>query len=380
MKVEIMTITKKKSVFDMSPGSTLLDLKQKFAAAENHDVSLLAFCYKNKMMHDNTQTLESLGYKEGTHFVVIVKKQALKTGATTTDAKVENKVDEIKPSEKVEIVNSSKVEKVENAVDEKGKVDTFVANEDDVKNLVSRGFEEVKIREALKETKGDVEKAILVLKGNPLSGFNVFEEQVPTAPQGNEIEIEGPVFLDENGNLNVLDPEDFDEIVQELEEENPELAEQVRQNPQMVFQLIENGMGQMDEEMTPEEIQQLINSGALTQEQVEQLTSGNMEIEYSDDDGMEEGEYMEDFISEDNDDSHEDKKEIQDSKMPKTPNPENEQKIENNVLKTDLSKEDLENIQRLIELGASKKLATEAYVVCNKNVDAAANYIFENFN
>ncbi|ELP83717.1 hypothetical protein EIN_468810 [Entamoeba invadens IP1] len=378
MKVTATTLTKQTLIFTMEPTETIGDLRKNIATHDNKDVASIAICYKSRMLRDDTQTLSSINYTENTTFVVIINKQAVQKTSQllNTENSNENSVEKNENSNEAPPANFNEIQ-----VDEKI-----------VLEFVAQGYAESKAREALKKTQNDKEKALVELKGNPLVSCDVFAPTSETIQtHNNELPFETNFELSED---------EIEDIINEIEDEDPELADQIRSNPELLRDYLVNEMadeefgtqnesqteGQFGTNLSTHEIEQLVASGVLSQQEIQKLIETQQKTENekstapTQNDGLSVG-TMEQLmrhkldLGEDCEDDEISESERSDD------GEEDENEDEGMSDATDVTEittqEDENNIKTLMGLGASRQLAIEAYIVCKKNMELAANYLFE---
>lgn len=74
MKITIKTIAKDVFDIELDPTSNVLDLKEKIATTKEVELSHIKLIYSGRILKDEAQTMEQLGFKEGHFMVMMVKK------------------------------------------------------------------------------------------------------------------------------------------------------------------------------------------------------------------------------------------------------------------------------------------------------------------
>ncbi|KAL7716336.1 UV excision repair protein RAD23 [Entamoeba marina] len=360
MKITLLTVTKNRIEVDIEPTDTVGKLRKEVAKLKNVDENTLCLLYQSKMLKDDTKTMNDIGYDENQNMVIIFKKTPL----------IVKKMEEVdtsnKPQESNEIIKTDisipKETASTNEMIEENKVEI---DQELLKEFVSQGYAQSKVKEALEQSKNDKTQTLSILKGNPMEELNLFDEKQQSQTPQLTIEI---------------DDETLQQMLEEIEQESPEAAEQMRNDPQLLIQCIldqmqEDGIGvddiALDEDLTQEDFDMMLQSGQFTEKEIEEIKEMqnmnsqeimDMEDNYSDND------IVDDEIDISNDEHHKSPKKPTSGSLNSKPT-----KTETNPL----SEEDEKAIADLMELGFSKAICKEAFLANNKNKEYAANYLFE---
>ncbi|KAL7721600.1 UV excision repair protein RAD23 [Entamoeba marina] len=385
MKITLLTITKNRIEVNIEPTDTVGKLREVVAKLKNVEENTLCLLYQSKMLKDDTKTMNDIGYDEKENMVILFKKTPL----------VVKKMDEVETpnqlqesNEIVKIVdNTPKGTTLTNEMVEENKVEI---DQELLKEFISQGYAQDKVKEALEQSKNDKTQTLSILKGNPMEELNLFDERQQSKSPQLTIEI---------------NDETLQQVLEEIEQENPETAEQLRNDPQLLIQLIleqiqEDGIEiddiALNKDLTQEDFDMMLQSGQFTEKEIEEIKEAQKlnghdimdMIEDNNIEGLDDsenlvngGDVSDDISGEIADEiSNQIANEIAYGEHHKSPKKPASDSLGSKPAKTEanpLNEEDEKAITDLMELGFSKAKCKEAFLVNNKNKEYAANYLFE---
>lgn len=367
MKITIKSLKQLTYDVEISEISSVSELKKLVEEKHGFDSSNMKLLYTGIILEDK-KTLSEYNMKEPNSYIVTMLNVKVKPkNLVKEEEKVEeNQLKEVVKSENLSDVNKEiKGEKVENYSSTKKqpgvrqKVEkVFEEYNAQLKQLVDMGFSQELAKTALHAAKGDIPTAIEFLysgipnvnKVNP--AFSEFIEENEDEEDEGQVELNQDAINnidlnDPNAIKNISsvvkviineDPDQLQNLLEDIEEINPEIIEYIKKNESEFKSLI---------------------SKPITSEDIlvfNQLMGGKDEEDYDEEELMGEGIH---------------------NILPNANNFDNlnSANMTSNVAFTPSEKE---SIERIKALGFSEIDVVQAFIACDKNEELTANFLFEN--
>jgi UV excision repair protein RAD23 len=308
----------------------ILSVKEEINKLRGHAVNQQKLIFSGKILQDSSKISEC-SMKEGDFMVLMVTKTVTaKTSATSNEMasnkeeKHEEKKKEEEQNKKVRLeTNNNNINNNSNANSEAASV--FLSGTEldaAVKNLMDMGFEESKVRNALRQAFNNPDRAVEYLMGGG-GGVNIpssnEQQQQPstTSSTANNFftQISGNQQFRQLRSLVQQQPQMLEPVLQQLGQSNPQLVQFINQNQEAFMEWLSEGDESALDEMDENEEGGAVGGGNEPPSVVISLTN-----------------------------------------------------------------EEQEAVERLASLGFDRSLAIEAYLACDKNETLAANYLFDSNN
>ena len=250
MKITVKTVRGQGSQVDIEETATVGDLKKIIGERDNVDASLVSFVFKSKMLKDDAATVASYGVKDGDQVVLVLKKSAVHTAAPAAQpaapaqaapvqqqtAPVAQPAQPAAPAQPSQPLNQP----VDIFQQQPGQQQQPAAqapvepSEEDILELVNMGFDREDVKKALRKTHNNLNIAANIL----LSGADI--DSIPDLPE-NGAAGQDPFDLPKEQFIQLYNeqPDLFEPLFQKIEQTMPQLAGPMRQNPGMLYDLIQ---------------------------------------------------------------------------------------------------------------------------------------------
>lgn len=329
MKIKIKTITGQTFDIEVEENDTIIQVKDKIKAEKNYkDDEELKLIFKGKHLNEDSKTLKELSILENAIVICMVKK--------VVNANLNNNPELEKKEENIGNNNSNvTANPIPPPLNQNTQPNTEATispeHEPKILELVNLGFSREDAIQALIVSNYNSEYAAnLLLSGD----FNANDDHPNKVQISSEHLIlikqfiQTPEFEQLKANFQTNPEQTLMQIVQILQSSNPSLFTFFTQNPNLLAALFTN--------------EEILN----------QIKNLNIPENYS--------------FNANNDNNNNNNT----NPSPVQPQPQT----------VEIDPEDEEAINRLSQLGFSKQACYEAYMVCDKNEELAANYLFENNN
>jgi UV excision repair protein RAD23 len=366
MKITIKSLKQLTYDVEISEKSTVSELKKLVEEKHGFDSSNIKLLYTGIILEDK-KTLSEYNMKEPNSYIVTMLNVKVKPkNLVKEEEKVEEKPikEEVNP---VNVAETQKVNKEENQ--EKSSANkqpvirqnvekVFEEYNAQIKQLVDMGFSEEMAKNALNAAKGDIPTAIDFLYSGIPSANKVHPVLSEFLDENEEEEGEGQVELNQDAINNIdlndanalknissvvkviinEDPDQLQNLLEDIEEINPEIIEYIKQN--------EN------------EFKNLISQPITSQDLLvfDQLMGGKDEEAYDEEEIV--GEGIHNILANAN-----------------NFNNLNTANLTSNVTFTPNERE---SIERIKALGFSELDVMQAFIACDKNEELTANFLLEN--
>ncbi|EDR23800.1 UV excision repair protein rad23, putative [Entamoeba dispar SAW760] len=256
MKIIVKTIQGVLNEYEIEPETTTVgELKGMINAKQGIDIQNISLIYKSRMLKDNAQTLGGLGINEGDSIVMVVKKSAVPAPKPAPVTQPENHPTEPVPQVTTQPIttNQPSTQPVDIFQPQQRQQVNVEPTEENINHLVEMGFLRDDAIKALRKSQNNTAIAADFL----ISGVDL--DNIPDQPAGG-YEEEDP--QEPNSILNLTkeqfielcreQPQIIEPFLQHIESENPQLAQLMRNNPGMVYDIIK---GQTNNNRVPSESQ-----------------------------------------------------------------------------------------------------------------------------
>ncbi|KAJ1613764.1 RAD23p-like protein [Cryptosporidium canis] len=322
MKIKIRTVQNTEMEVEVEPEHSVEKVKQSIQALNPvMEASRLKLIFAGRILNDS-QTVKDVGIKEGERLVVLLSKGASQKAAESQQNKQIPAVPQSAPDNTPASNVQSQSEAQEPSIESRASaLLTGSELEETITSIVNMGFEREQVVRAMRAAFNNPDRAVEYLT----SGLPIPENPVATSPES---------FAPVNSNAAPAPPEDSSS-------ELPGNLEALRTNP--LFQQLRSVV-QQDPRILPE---LLVRIGQTNPEILRLIT-----------------ENQEEFIQ----------------MMERTDSDEISGDASQFPAQTtiQLTQQEVESIERLQALGFPRNAAIEAYLICEKNEELAANYLLEN--
>lgn len=376
MKVTVKTVKQEESSFEVEPTDTVRSFKEKIAAEKNTTPESIKLIFSGKMLNDDSATLESVKVKEGSSFVIMIRKTAAPAPAAAAPVTPASA-----PAATVPPATPSKPatgERQEAPVTPTTTATASGPSEGNISRLCEMGFEREQVIRALRAAFNNPDRAVeYLMSGIPDGvGMEDIPERAPadngrfeagTNPMGNFVggnnggsDFPMPGITDDDvpGAVAPAAPDERAEAASALVEVFGMLAQQpqfrqmcqaAKQNPQHLAQLVQ-GLSSVNPQLG-----QLIRANPQTFAHLVNNIDNIPVVE-----GV--------FGSEDDGDGDVSDHGHDHPHVAAAPA---------GGIAAQLTQEDREAIQRLAALGFDPSLCAQAYIACDKNEGLAANWLLD---
>jgi len=379
MKIQIKTLKSKKYEIEVKADETVEEIKQKIEKnLELGDASMMSLIHHGKILK-NEQTAKDAGIKENDFVVLMVKKKKRKrksktketsqnqvpTIAGSSPASTEQKSTTTTGAASSEAPAANAVSATENPAavqnDAPSGANAFVMGsqlDTAVQNLIAMGFSEADVQRAMRAAFNNPERAAeYLLTGIPPNIGAVAPSQVAAPPPAAQSAAVDQAAAANNPMAAAAMPQQGAALgaMQQMIAQNPEsmaaVLQHIMRNQPELFQ----GIG-ANGSINPAAIENLLRDPNFTQMLLQAMSGGSglgaspgMGAALPPSVGAMPG--------------------VGSGQLPRS-NP--------NVIR--MSQAEAAAVERLKNIGFSQQQAVEAFLVCNKNEQMAANYLFENAN
>lgn len=257
MKIIIKTVKAIIGEFEVTPEQTVLQLKQQIAENQDTTPECVSLIYKSKMLKDDTQTLEQVKIQDGDNVVIVMKKAAQTAKPAAKPAPVAQPAAPAQPAPQAapapEVAPQQPTQPAQDAVNifqETKPAEAAPAvvepSQDDINMLVNMGFKADDARKALRKANNQIDIAAnMLLEGVDLDSIPDPSQRTGRAAPSHDAGMDMGLGTKEEFIQQVLaNPAQFEIFFQQIDNINPQVGQLARSNPGMLYDILTQTMQQ----------------------------------------------------------------------------------------------------------------------------------------